>query len=485
MISSEEKPLLTEITFEQERPSSLSTLYSSINNQGSDQEAQKVEKVSTSSSKKLISHQLLHYNESYMAEVLDTITLAVPIFFSSISWVGMKTTDTALLGHISSEALSAAALSDLYTMCTGVLVQGKILGIFIGQAVGAGNKLLAGIYLQVSLLVLGVLSIPVIVSWLLTGEVWKLLGEPEYLYRDANYYASILAIAIPGMVVTSQLSQFFSAQRIMHPEVNASLIGLLANLLFGVIFVFGVGIDGFDGYGFAACPIVTVSVVYVQLIFMWTIYCHRQGLHKDAWKGFSLKEITKHRIVTYAELYFPAALSMASDFWRMSVIGGIAAKLGDDEVAVFNAGYRIFWLSLMLSGAIGGASGIKIGLSFGSGDAVGAKRAAGVGVAVAFGVLIVVALLLAIHMEPIARIFTNDHQLVLMFQEAKWPFILALFFMNLAVVIERIPMSKYLCYPCCCAHLFYRVINPIVGMGRTADIFRIGFVSSWLGELMH
>ena len=32
----------------------------------------------------------------------------------------MKTTDTALLGHVSARALSAAALSDLWTMCTGV-----------------------------------------------------------------------------------------------------------------------------------------------------------------------------------------------------------------------------------------------------------------------------------------------------------------------------------------------------------------------------
>jgi hypothetical protein len=47
------------------------------------------------------------------ADVWDTITLGVPIFFSMLSWVGMKTTDSALLGHVSAKALSAAALSDL------------------------------------------------------------------------------------------------------------------------------------------------------------------------------------------------------------------------------------------------------------------------------------------------------------------------------------------------------------------------------------
>jgi hypothetical protein len=46
-------------------------------------------------------------------DVWDTIKLGVPIFFSMLSWVGMKTTDSALLGHVSAKALSAAALSDL------------------------------------------------------------------------------------------------------------------------------------------------------------------------------------------------------------------------------------------------------------------------------------------------------------------------------------------------------------------------------------
>jgi hypothetical protein len=46
----------------------------------------------------------------------------------------MKTTDTALLGHVSRESLSAAALSDLWTMCTGILIQGRALDILVGGA---------------------------------------------------------------------------------------------------------------------------------------------------------------------------------------------------------------------------------------------------------------------------------------------------------------------------------------------------------------
>ena len=53
------------------------------------------------------------HHSTILHDSYDTVILGIPIFFSMLSWVGMKTTDSALLGHISSEALAAAALSDL------------------------------------------------------------------------------------------------------------------------------------------------------------------------------------------------------------------------------------------------------------------------------------------------------------------------------------------------------------------------------------
>lgn len=84
-------------------------------------------------------------------DAIDIFNLAVPIFTSRVSYTGMKTTDTALLGHVSGKALSAAALSDLYTMCTAVLIRGRALTILVGQTSGANNHYLAFVYLRISL----------------------------------------------------------------------------------------------------------------------------------------------------------------------------------------------------------------------------------------------------------------------------------------------------------------------------------------------
>ena len=115
---------------------------------------------------RISSESIIRGSATWYEDALDTIKLGLPIFWSMLSWVGvslsgskvlyrrssnysegpitvhlyqankiffffinikMKTTDTALLGHVGTDSLAAASLSDLWTMCTAVFIQGRIL----------------------------------------------------------------------------------------------------------------------------------------------------------------------------------------------------------------------------------------------------------------------------------------------------------------------------------------------------------------------
>lgn len=353
----------------------------------------------------------------------------------------MKTTDTALLGHVSRESLSAAALSDLWTMCTGIMIQGRVLDILVGGAVGAGNPKLAGIYLQVAYAVISVVAIFVIVAWNLTEQVWVAFGSDPEISRMAGYYASVLSISIPGQLLFTQLSQFFSAQRIMHPEVNASTFALMCNLVLGLIFVLGIPFPNFGGYGFVACPWVTSSVVYLQLLLIWFVYVYRQKLHEPCWGGWSWGEITWQRVKTFSNLYFPSALGVASDFWRVAAIGTIAANMGEEEVAIFNTSYRIMWIVLVLVMALASASGINMSIRLGKMDPNGAKQAGHVGVGMASCICVVIGIAVWSNIRAFGKIFTNDETFLEMLAVTRTPFCITLVFMNMAVAIEKIPYS--------------------------------------------
>jgi len=231
---------------------------------------------------------------SYVSDVFDLFKLSSPIAISSLAWVGMKATDTALIGHTNTVFLSASAVADLWMQSTGVFLSGGILSMLASQSVGSNNKFMAGIWAQVSLFVLALIAIPVIVSYICTGQILCLFGTSDILIGPASYYAQVLAAAVPARIMMSQLSQYFMAQRITEPLVVCGLLALIFNLFFGIILVHGA--FGISGFGFYACPIVTSLVEWIQLLFMLYWYCHRHGLHLECWPGINKTWLEIHLI---------------------------------------------------------------------------------------------------------------------------------------------------------------------------------------------
>ena len=100
------------------------------------------------------------------------------------------------------------------------------------------------------------------------------------------------------------------------------------------------------------------------------------GKHqRNAWpeSGWSISNLSRRRIKEFYKLYVPSALAIASDFWRVTVIGIIAARQGSLEVAIFNVGYRFLWICLLFSGALARAAGIKIAVAVGESAIATAK----------------------------------------------------------------------------------------------------------------
>ena len=78
---------------------------------------------------------------------------------------------------------------------------------------------------------------------------------------------------------------------------------------------------------------------YVQFFVVFLIYVQCRGLHTKCWPGWSRKHITRARVCEFLKMYLPAALSIGSDFWRMAVIGILAASVSADDLGVFNSSY--------------------------------------------------------------------------------------------------------------------------------------------------
>ena len=198
-----------------------------------------------------------------------------------------------------------------------------------------------------SLVVVGLMTVPTMILWFATGPVLRSLGSGEQLATDAGFFATVLALCLPGRTAYGQLTQFFSAQKIVKPTAYASSMGCMLNLVLGLVLVLGIFVPGWSGFGFPACPWTTVVTEYCMAGGFWYYAVRVKRLHEDCWGGWDTDEITGSRIREFLKMYLPAAASGASDWWRVTVIGVFAARMGTLEVAIFNTGYRITWMTVL------------------------------------------------------------------------------------------------------------------------------------------
>jgi Na+-driven multidrug efflux pump len=125
-------------------------------------------------------------------------------------------------------------------------------------------------------------------------------------------------------------------------------------------------------------------------------------------QSWALRHVTSKRLQEFVAMYFPAALSAASDWWRVTAIGVVASSQGPVDLAVFNSSYRILWCCLIFTGALASATGIQLSVALGSGNAWHAKRLAATGVSLVAPVLLSLAAVAVVIPRQIAQVFSND-----------------------------------------------------------------------------
>jgi MATE family multidrug resistance protein len=373
----------------------------------------------------------------------------------------MKVTDSAVLGHVGTNYLDATALSDLWTSSTGVFIQSRVVGTFCGQAFGAGNKMLVGIWIQVAYSVLFAVMVPVAICWFFTKPFLLVTGNTEEESSDAGYFAMVLALCLPIRIAFSQLTTFFSAQKIVRPGAVCATSAMSLNLVGTLVFVLGLGIPNWKGFGFVACPIVTTVVEYVQFFILWFVFVYWKKLHIDCWPGWSRKHITRDRVKQFIKMYWPAALSIGSDFWRVAAIGAIAKTMSPDSLGVFNVSYRICWICLTFVGSLTSAVGIQLNLALGRGSSAAAKRQVSIGLSVCALVLGVIGVIIVLIPRLLGRLFSDDEVILDLFESSRWTLMIYVVLMNFAVCLELIPSAA----------------------GRTKSIFYAGLIGSWGGQV--
>ncbi|CAA0831005.1 detoxifying efflux carrier 35 [Striga hermonthica] len=249
-----------------------------------------------------------------------------PIAFQILCQHGTNSVTTMFVGHIGDVELSAfsIAVSVVGTFSFGFMLgMGSALETLCGQAFGAGQVHMLGIYMQRSMIILFANCILLLPLYIFATPVLKLLGQADEIANPAGAYTLMIVPQLFSLAVTFPSQKFLQAQSKVNVLAWIAFLSLVSQVFLCWLFmdVLGWGVGGaalaidLTGWGTAAA-----QFVYVV------------GWCRDGWKGFSWSAFKE--IWGFVRLSLASAVMMCLEIWYMASITVLTGNLDNAVTAV-------------------------------------------------------------------------------------------------------------------------------------------------------
>jgi len=312
-------------------------------------------------------------------------SLGFPLAVSFFCRMGMASTDSAFVGHISDGVnspevyLAAAVLSDMVlNICiTPPLAFNQVLNGLVSQAVGSNNPRMAGIWLQQSMFWLATTMLPCLTALFFVEPILKSLGFPDDICSVAGRYAKYNVFWPVPNGLYQCMRFYFQARGHPKPAMYNNIIFLFVNGFLNWIFVFGGPIPGWDGLGFIGAAIsLSISRTMQGICYFFYMFVYKKH-HIDAWpeEGWSVKHHTKERTKEFMTQSIPNIGTLLFQAFASQAQTVLVGRLGQLPIAASSAlsTITIPW-SGTLSATTSMVSAIRVGYHLGRGDPQSAKR---------------------------------------------------------------------------------------------------------------
>ncbi len=385
--------------------------------------------------------------------------VAFPVFCARISYYGMATTDAILIGHVGADYLAATSLSDFWLMPTQAVLMARVSNSYFNQAYGTGAFELVGVWLQTSQVVLQLINIPMIMWYGSTYGALVLMGYDKETAWNAFYYSMVMGLALPGLAAFRDLCFYFVTMKEASVVSNTQIMTAVLNLVFGFQLVLGVPFSNLPGgYGFWICPIVTVAVRYVIVLYFYLYHMQYRQVHLKCWPTQSVfnpeyfNSIIRPKLSDYLALYMPCVAANFSDNFRMMLIGFMAASLNGStqSAAVYKTFITLYQLNVTCTSAIVAGMQNQMGYALGAGKAADARKSVEVSFYMAAGLLLMTVIPCVLFFNSVGQVFCSDPAFLEVFnaQGVWWATAMFMccvryFFQGVLVALKRNDVTLY------------------------------------------
>ncbi|KAK4386224.1 protein DETOXIFICATION 21 [Sesamum angolense] len=315
-----------------------------------------------------------------------------------------KAFSQAFIGHIGSKELAAFALvSTVFLRFAQGILLGMANGLetLCGQAYGARQYHMLGIYLQRSWLVSVIASTVLLPVFIFTTPILKAIGQEDEIAEMAGTMALWLIPVIYSFIVSYTCQMYLQAQSknmiIAYLAAIALSIHVFLSWLLTVKYKLGV----------SGAMISTVLAFWLpnigQVIFVTSGGC------PETWRGFST--LAFKDLWPIFKLSLSAGAMLCLEVWYNTVLILLTGNMKNAEVAIdaLSICLNINGWEMMISLGFMAAASVRIANELGSGNSKAAKFSITTIVVTSFGIGFVLFVFFLLFRERIAYLFTENN----------------------------------------------------------------------------
>nr|QPG43053.1 DTX35 [Lilium hybrid cultivar] len=343
--------------------------------------------------------------DTFMAESARLWLIAMPIAFQILCVYGINSATQIFVGHLSNLELSAVAisLSVISNFSFGFLLgMGSALETLCGQAFGAGQVEMLGIYMQRSWIILFASACIMCPFYIFATPILKLIGQEDDIAEAAGRFTILIIPEIFSLALNFPTQKFLQAQSKVSVLAYIGFFTLILHigLLYLFIYVFGWGLTG-------AAVAFDISMWVVAIA--QTVYVI--GWCKEGWTGLSWAAFND--IWAFVRLSFASAVMLCLEIWYMMVLVVLTGHLHNAEIAVGSLSICMNingWEAMLFIG-INAAISVRVSNELGSGRARGCKHAVVVVVVTSLVIGLLAMVVILGSRNYFSVIFTSDKEM--------------------------------------------------------------------------
>ncbi|XP_037496779.1 protein DETOXIFICATION 29 isoform X1 [Jatropha curcas] len=331
--------------------------------------------------------------------------LAGPAIFTSVCQFSTGAVTLLFAGHVSTIALAAIAIENnvVSCFCYGALLgMGSALETLCGQAFGAGQMEMIGVYLQRSWVILGTTSILLSLLYIFSASLLKLIGQNAEIAEVAGMFAIWMIPQLFAYAMSFPMAKFLQAQS----KIMAMALIAAGALVFHTILCWLLMLK--LGWGLVGAAVVLNLSWWLSDVsqFLYII----SGTCGEAWNGFSWKAF--QNLWSFVRLSIASAVMLCLEIWYLMLLVLFAGYLKNAEVAVdvMSICSNIWGWTFMVGLGINAAISVRVSNELGAGHPRTAKFAVMVAVVTSLVISILLSLILLIEKNNYPSLFSNNSE---------------------------------------------------------------------------